>query len=1610
MTPMRWRLVLFGVFLFLAAANPSFAAQGRAIPGELIVRYRSDVSESQRAQIRGRLPGVQKLHEFSFIRAEHVRFGGGMSLEQAIARLRSDPRVEIAEPNYELHADAIPNDPRFAEQWGLRNTGQEGGTPGVDIDATLAWDVLTGDSTMLVGVIDTGIDYTHPDLVANMWTNPGEIPGNGIDDDHNGYIDDVHGYDFVNNDGDPMDDQGHGTHCAGTIAARGGNGIGVTGINWRLKLVAIKFLGTNGLGSTVGAIQSIDYARKLGVRVTNNSWGGGEYSQTLLEAIEAVGAAGQLFVASAGNTSTDTDVTPVYPGAYDPACIITVANTNHSDGLGDFTNYGLTTVDLGAPGSRILSTQMGGGYFYQSGTSMAAPYVAGACALVWARFPNASNLGIKQIVLNTVDPIPALAGKCVTGGRLNLFRAIEETDSLPPGGVVDLVASNPGSTTMDLTWTATGDDGGTGRASRYDIRYSTSPIDAGNFSAATKIAGPDPQIAGAVEHWEANGLGYGTTYYFALRVLDEYGNQSPLSSVATATTLAAPALQVSPTSLAKTLVSGGNASQTLTVTNTGQGRLDFTTPTPELLLAESGFVQPATIYPAMALAPGATDPSPGVLGNGGPDAFGYRWVDSDQAGGPTFSWMDITTIGSLLPLSGEDANAGPIDLGFAFPFYGNAFTSVRIQTNGALSFDDPTAPNTNVPLPSPGGMTNMIAPFWDDQNFGVIPRVYTYSDGKRFIVEWTAVPNHTAGGGPYTYQAILYSNGEIRFQYLSMQGSTGSETIGIQNATKTVGLFVEYNAIYVHDNLAIRIVPLHEWLSVTPTSGHLLAGNSTDLTVHFDALGMTAGTFAGEIRLDNNSPDTAVTVPATLTVTGTPNLVAPDTTQFGARLAGGTYVRTITLMNDGTDTLRVTGMISFNPSVVPSPTTLTVAPHMPATVVLTWHPTGVATLNTTIAIASNDPDSPNTAKHVTGNSLPAPGISLEPRNAEFTLYTDADTVVQLRVSNTGASPLTFTAQSILPSSSQANARRGDPAPAKASPSASTPNMAGGPDTFGYRWSDSAAPGGPTFAWVEISETGTIIPIGGDDVSAGPYPIGFEFPFYGSPFTSFRFSSNGWISFTSSSTNHTNTSLPNNGIAVPENLIAAFWDDFTFLPGATAYYQYDGTRLIVEFNNVARVAQMNAPNTFEILLYPDGRIVTQYLSMTANNLGSGTIGIQNEARNDGLQVVFNQAYVSESLAIQFSPPDPWLSATPRAGTIPPGGHTDLDVHIDATNVLSGDYEMHLRFDSNDPVLPVHEWPALLHVLPIPNLATPASVAFDTTFLGHTRNRSVTVRNTGEVDLVIESISVDNSLYSTTGGSMTLAPGDSSVLTVTFSPVDAGAYPASLTIESNDPDSPIHVTPLSGIGAPAPRANPTVFSLDATVTAGSSTGTSFNLENLGGSNLYWTASVAMNPVVTPPWLSATPLLGTVVPLGHNTIQIGYDAAQLSPGTYHGLVTIASNDPVLIAIGIPVTLHVNAVVGVEDGLPARYGIKLASGNPVRGRAMIELALPIGGLVDVGVYDVRGALVARLANGELPAGIHALRWETQGGAGGSPSPGVYFLRARTAGGEFHRRFVYLK
>jgi subtilisin family serine protease len=429
-------------------------------PGRLIVRFAQSSSGQmaameRRNQILSSMGGASIEREFQIVPGLCVvDLPAGMTVEEALQEFNSSTGVLYAEPDYRVSIDStIPNDTFFSELWGMHNTGQSGGTVDADIDAPEAWDISTGSSDIIVAVIDTGVDYTHPDLAGNMWVNTGEIPGNGQDDDGNGYIDDVYGYDFCNYDGDPMDDHYHGTHCAGTIGAVGNNSQGVAGVCWHVRIMALKFLDSGGSGWTSDAINCVNYSRIMGANLSSNSWGGGGYSQGLKDAIDAAGAAGMLFVAAAGNDGGNNDSYPHYPSSYDSESLIAVMATDRYDNKSSFSNYGPVSVDLGAPGSSILSCQPGNQYQYLSGTSMATPHVAGACALLWSMNPAEGNVEVKNILIETVDP--TLSGQCVSGGRLNLYNAILEIKAPwiiiePEEGTVGA----GGSTDVDVTFDA----------------------------------------------------------------------------------------------------------------------------------------------------------------------------------------------------------------------------------------------------------------------------------------------------------------------------------------------------------------------------------------------------------------------------------------------------------------------------------------------------------------------------------------------------------------------------------------------------------------------------------------------------------------------------------------------------------------------------------------------------------------------------------------------------------------------------------------------------------------------------------------------------------------------------------------------------------------------------------------------------------------------------------------------------------------------------------------------------------------------------------------------------------------------------------------------------
>ena len=386
-----------------------------------------------------------------------------LSVAEAVRAYEDSPDVAYAEPNFKVQPAVAPNDPGYKDLWGLNNIGQTGGTADADADAPEAWDTGTGSPGTVVAVIDEGIDVGHPDLSGNIWNNPGEIAGNKADDDGNGYVDDVNGYDFANNDAtvydpDPLNGgrgDEHGTHVAGTIAAVGNNGVGVTGVNWDAQVAALKFLGPGG-GYVSDAVEAVNYAVAEGMPISNNSWGfGGAKSLALQDAIAKADSKGHLFVAAAGNGGSDgvgddNDATPQYPSSYTNANVVAVAASDDTDRLAPFSNYGATSVDLAAPGVGILSTLPGNKYARYSGTSMATPHVAGMAALIKSQNSGLDDGQIKAQILQFVDGKASLQGRVATNGRLNAVKAVtQNADTTPP--TVTNLKPVPGSRVRDRT-------------------------------------------------------------------------------------------------------------------------------------------------------------------------------------------------------------------------------------------------------------------------------------------------------------------------------------------------------------------------------------------------------------------------------------------------------------------------------------------------------------------------------------------------------------------------------------------------------------------------------------------------------------------------------------------------------------------------------------------------------------------------------------------------------------------------------------------------------------------------------------------------------------------------------------------------------------------------------------------------------------------------------------------------------------------------------------------------------------------------------------------------------------------------------------------------------
>src|SRR3989441_606736 len=575
-TSILWLIAILSILPLWAqnrGKNKTEFCRGKeAATNEVLVKFRPTTFQSVlEAQAAGEVDESEWVGGTGLLRLHSSR----KNVATLVSELSARSDVEYAEPNYIVHTTAIPNDPRFGELWGLQNTGQiiqaSVGVPGADIKATAAWDISTGSRANVAAVIDTGIDYRHPDLAANVWSAPAAftvtIGGKSITCPAGS-----HGFNAITNVCDPLGDNNHGSHVSGTIGAVGNNGTGVVGVNWTASIMGSKFLDATGSGTTANAINAIEFAVQAkaafaatsgaNVRVLSNSWGGGAFSQALLDEINRANANDMLFVAAAGNSISNNDVIPHFPSSYNAPNVVAVAATDNTDSLAFFSNFGPASVHLGAPGMDVLSTTIGGNYAYFSGTSMATPHVSGAAVLVLSKCA-LNTASLKTLLLNNVDPIPSLAGRTVTGGRLNVNKAIRacaapaNPDFALSAAPASRTVTQGGSTTYTVNITPSG--GFTGAVS-----LTATGLPAG----ASASFSPNPATGSATM---SVSTGAGTpTGSFSVTITGTSGNLTHTTSVSLVVSAAAvPDFGLSATPASQTVIRGGSTTYTANISRLG---------------------------------------------------------------------------------------------------------------------------------------------------------------------------------------------------------------------------------------------------------------------------------------------------------------------------------------------------------------------------------------------------------------------------------------------------------------------------------------------------------------------------------------------------------------------------------------------------------------------------------------------------------------------------------------------------------------------------------------------------------------------------------------------------------------------------------------------------------------------------------------------------------------------------------------------------------------------------------------------------------------------------------------------------------------------------------
>ncbi|MDA8775481.1 S8 family serine peptidase [Opitutales bacterium] len=1301
--------------------------------------------------------------------------------------------IEEVEPDYFLTTVKLSNDTRLHDLWGMNNEGQTGGTKDKDIDAPEAWEITTGSKDILVGVIDTGIDRDHEDLKANMWTNPNEIAGNGKDDDNNGYIDDVHGWDFYNNDNNPDDDDSHGTHCAGTIGGVGNNGKGVAGVCWNVSMVGIKFLGNDG-GYLSDAIKSVTYATKIGVNLTSNSWGGGGYSSTLKRAIDEADQKGIGFVAAAGNHNGNNDSSPSYPASYKSENVISVGASDHFGKKAYFSCYGKSSVDLFAPGVKILSTIPDNKYASFQGTSMAAPHVSGAYALLLSANPTWSVAQVKNALMNATDNEALLKEKCVTGGILNINKALstkpptEKNLSVNPS-MLDFGKNSKGDPkVLSFTISNFGTDsvtifGATVGLKNYSVNLSL-----------PKTIKKGEQLKGSIQ-FTGNEAG---NYLSDLNISCDAKNQPSLLIPLVAEVITTPKLLVTPDELNFKLQDDEVKTKAFSLTNSGNGALEYEVKFPK---GENWIYSQEQISKKELKT---------TFAGGNGQNGNFLQLNVDATGG-----INITS------LTGHFKGAGEVKV---WKRSGKIEEAIIAKSGWKLVATGNVSPNGT-----------KLYRLTTDVDISDKIKATTGSFQKTFKTDFTlAQGEHT----------LLFSHEKHGVKY-------SEETFGaIAGKDENLSILVGYGTSRTSPSSSGSIFKGRKWNGIiyystnnTQPKGTLQAGKTIEIKAIGNEKEMSSEYEESNILISSNDPETPekkIRVTAQKLSEKGGLVFRPSTLNFGNTFIGQANKRTISISNADTSPITIR-KFAFDNSVfthgLKLPLVLNSGEKLEEQFFFTPTKSGKLSSSATILTDENGLKVRNYS--VNGSGMIAPSMVVTPNSFSTNLLMNKEKNLSLYISNKGGSPLNWNLEGATQkggkslteerifdlshftplSKGQVDERKGIP----------VSKMGGGPDRQGYSWQDNLDATGPKHQWIDISKTGKRLDtLSKTDDGYARVAMPFSIELYGEKFNSAYISSNGYLTFDKGSNMHGHFPLPSS--MMPGNLVSPFAMDLAPNRGGDIYYKTSQDELLIQWNKVKDFAGLGE-FTFQASLNKNGTIYFHYEKMNGL-VDRATTGIQNKTADTGLLVAYNNKQVVSDSTIRVSTSPRWLTSSVHNGVVAAGKTSVVPFTVMSSKMPAGKYMATLSISGNDPLNPEDEVPVTLVVTPTKKIILePATLNFGSIPVGEKVSKIVKVRNLGNTKIDVSKLESAMNVFTGTLSYQKIEAGKSMDLKVEFTPKNAGSLRVNAKLLSNADNSPTPLTLIgSGLASPALTLNPE--KLTVTVAAGQKTTKVVQMSNVKG----------------------------------------------------------------------------------------------------------------------------------------------------------------------------------